>query len=97
MRLVAVQCVGDHGLLRGGVDGKHRATQRANNEVQYSIDEYIWAACVTTHVGHGYLHRVLQTICALTCELVSSPCRSSYPGGLGCRLQRLHLTVDYAN
>ena len=58
---VVVERVDPHGLLRGGAGGKHRAIQGAIVNVQYSIDEYICAACVTTH-AHGFIHRVQQYV-----------------------------------
>ena len=57
-----MQRVDSRGLLRGGVGGKHRATQEAIvNVQQYSIDGYICASCVTTH-DHRCIHRVQQYV-----------------------------------
>ena len=64
MRRVVVQRVDAHGLLPGGVGGKLRVTQGVIVNVQYSIDEYICAACVTTH-SHGCIHRA----CVLSSHL----------------------------
>ena len=58
VRLFLVQHIVAHDLLRGGGGGKHRATRLANFiKVQYSIDEYTYAACVTAHT-QGCIHRL---------------------------------------
>ena len=75
VRRVVVERADAHGLVRGGVGGNHRAIQGAVINVRYSTDEYICAACVTAHA-----------VCMLTCELVSTTCRSSWRN----RLHRLH-------
>ena len=74
--------VSDHCLLRGGVGGKNRETQGVIINVHHSSDDYVCAACVATHI-RGYVHAQGTTVCVLTCERLSSPCRSSYSGGLG--------------
>ena len=57
VRHIAVQSVGAHGLLRGGVGGKYKVSQEATIYVNYCIDEHIWAAYVTTR----YVHRWCTT------------------------------------
>ena len=59
MRRDVMERVDAHGSLRDGVGGKHRATQGVIVNVQYSIDEYICAGCVTTH-AHRCIYRVQQ-------------------------------------